>query len=171
MACRVCRRLREANDVTPVLLLTARDEIADRISGLDAGADDYIVKPVDVGELLARIRSAMRRSGMHQTTTVSFGDVVLDVRAREARHGVRRLTLTTREFDLLEYLVRYAGVALRRERIEEAVWWGTSFEISSNVVDVFVLRLRHKLNAGAAESIETLRGYGYRLTSRSAVTQ
>ena len=162
----ICRRLRESGDTTPVLLVTARDELDDRVLGLDAGADDYIVKPFHVRELLARLRSVIRRAGSQRSSRYTAGDVVMDVRARTASAAGEPLELTTREYDLLEFLVRNAGIALARERIEEHVW-GSLFEGASNVVDVFIGRLRRKLGA-QGEAIETLRGFGYRFTPRSA---
>ncbi|MDE2571957.1 MAG: response regulator transcription factor [bacterium] len=162
----ICRRLREAGDQTPVLMVTARDDLDDRVLGLDAGADDYLVKPFHVRELLARLRSVIRRSGTQRSNHYAAGSIALDVRARSARVGDARLELTTREYELLEFLVRNAGIALARERIEEQVW-GSRFESASNVVDVFVGRLRRKLGEEGA-AIETLRGFGYRLNQRSA---
>ncbi|TAM57988.1 response regulator transcription factor [bacterium] len=162
----ICRRLRESGDTTPVLLVTARDELDDRVLGLDAGADDYIVKPFHVRELLARLRSVIRRAGSQRSSRYTAGDLVVDVRARTASAAGEPLELTAREYELLEFLVRNAGIALPRERIEEHVW-GSLFESASNVVDVFIGRLRRKLGE-QGESIETLRGFGYRFTPRSA---
>ncbi len=162
----ICRRLRESGDATPVLLVTARDELDDRVLGLDAGADDYIVKPFYVRELLARLRSVIRRSGSQRSSRYTAGDLVVDVRARTVYASGESLELTAREYELLEFLVRNAGIALPRERIEEHVW-GSLFEGASNVVDVFIGRLRRKLGA-QGEAIETLRGFGYRFSPRSA---
>ncbi len=158
----ICKRLREANDHVPVLMATARDEVGDRIDGLDIGADDYVIKPYDIDELLARVRSVVRRAGMQRAAVYGAGTIAVDMRTRIATVAGSAITLTAREFDLLEYLIRHAGSALRRQRIEEAVW-GTNFETSSNIVDVFIRRLRRKLGAPAADRIETLRGFGYRL--------
>jgi len=163
----LCRRLREAGDATPVLMLTARDEIEDRIKGLDVGADDYLVKPFHAGELHARLRAIVRRSGQQHSSSYIAGAIRLDSRAREARIDGKRVELSQREFDLLELLMRNVNVALSRETIEERVW-GTTFENTSNVVDVFVGRLRKRLGA-AGDAVETVRGVGYRLSSAAQV--
>lgn len=160
----VCRRLRDAGDTTPVVMLTARDEIEERISGLDAGADDYVVKPVDTGELQARLRAIIRRSARQRSAVYTAGPLKLDVSAREVSIGSRRIELSQREFDLLELLMRNANVALSRQAIEERVW-GAQFASASNVVDVFIRRVRKRLGI-AGEVIETVRGHGYRLTTR-----
>lgn len=158
----ICRRLREAGDATPVLMLTARDEVEDRIAGLDIGADDYLVKPFDAGELLARLRAIMRRSSQQHSASYSVGPIRLDVRSREVTANDRYVERSQREFDLLELLMRNANVALAREAIEEHIW-STTFEGGSNVVDVFVGRLRRRLG-DAGNCIETVRGVGYRLS-------
>lgn len=159
----VCRRLREAGDATPVLMLTARDEVEDRIAGLDVGADDYLVKPFDKGELLARLRAIVRRTSQQHSASYAVGPIRLDVRSRNVTAYDRRIDLSQREFDLLELLMRNANVALAREAIEEHIW-GTTFEGGSNVVDVFVGRLRRRLGE-AGNCIETVRGLGYRLST------
>ncbi|HVA36774.1 MAG TPA: response regulator transcription factor [Candidatus Dormibacteraeota bacterium] len=161
----IVARMRDADDQTPVLMVTARDELDDRVYGLDAGADDYVVKPFHVEELAARLRSAIRRAGTQRTARYVAGPIEVDVRARRASVDGNEIALTGREFELLEYLVRNAGIALARDRIEEAVW-GATFEAASNVLDVFIRRLRRKL--GDAEgAVETIRGFGYRLSARS----
>lgn len=159
----ICRRLRDARDATPVLMLTARDEIEDRIAGLDVGADDYLVKPFDAGELRARLRAIIRRAGQQHSASYTVGPLRLDVRSREATASGKRVELSQREFDLLELFMRNANVALAREAIEEHVW-GTTFERTSNVVDVFVARLRKRLGP-VGDLIETVRGIGYRLST------
>lgn len=159
----VCRRLREAGDTTAVLMLTARDDIKDRIAALDAGADDYLVKPFDPGELCARLRAIIRRTGHQQSAAYVAGSLHLDVRTRRVRAYDRHIDLSQREFDVLELLMRNANIALSREAIEEHVW-GTAFERSSNVVDVFVGRLRRRLGE-AGTLIETVRGFGYRIVA------
>ena len=159
----VCKRLRDAGDATPVLMLTARDEVEDRIAGLDAGADDYLVKPFDKGELLARLRAVVRRTSQQHSASYAVGPIRLDVRSRNVTAYDRRIDLSQREFDLLELLMRNANVALAREAIEEHIW-GTTFEGGSNVVDVFVGRLRRRLGE-AGNCIETVRGLGYRLST------
>lgn len=160
----ICRRLREAGDATPVLMLTARDEIEDRIAGLDAGADDYLVKPFDAGELRARLRAIIRRAGRQHSASYVAGSLGLDVRARRASVQGEDVDLSQREFDLLELFMRNTNVTLSREAIEEHVW-GTAFERTSNVVDVFVGRLRKRLGS-AGQLIEAVRGVGYRLHAR-----
>lgn len=160
----ICRRLRDSRDFSPIIMLTAKDEIADRIAGLDAGADDYLVKPFHVAELLARLRSIVRRNGHQGSGTYRAGTIALDVAERAVRVADRSVALSAREFDLLEYLMRNADLTQTREAIEEHVW-GAQFESSSNVVDVFVRRLRRKLGPRDADAIETVRGLGYRIRS------
>jgi len=160
----ICRRLRDSRDFSPIIMLTAKDEIADRIAGLDAGADDYLVKPFHVAELLARLRSIVRRNGHQGSGTYRAGTIALDVGERAVRVADRSVALSAREFDLLEYLMRNADLTQTREAIEEHVW-GAQFESSSNVVDVFVRRLRRKLGPRDADAIETVRGLGYRIRS------
>jgi two-component system OmpR family response regulator len=160
----ICRRLRDSRDFSPIIMLTAKDEIADRIAGLDAGADDYLVKPFHVAELLARLRSIVRRNGHQGSGTYRACTIALDVGERAVRVADRSVALSAREFDLLEYLMRNADLTQTREAIEEHVW-GAQFESSSNVVDVFVRRLRRKLGPRDADAIETVRGLGYRIRS------
>ena len=160
----VCRRIRDADD-TPVLMLTAKDAVADRVLGLDAGADDYLVKPFAYEELLARVRSILRRREPGGREVLAFADLVLDVDALEARRGDRRADLTALEFRLLEYFVRNPRVVLSRSRILERVW-GLDVDTTSNIVDVYVGYLRSKLEeAGEARLIHTVRGAGYVLRS------
>jgi DNA-binding response OmpR family regulator len=163
----VIRRLREAKDDTPVLMVTARDAVDDRVLGLDSGADDYLVKPFHVDELLARVRSIVRRKGTQSAARFVEGALVLDTHARAVSVAGREVTLTTREYELLEYLVRNAGIALSREDIEERVWGG-AFEASSNVLDVMIGRLRRKLGTKASDAVETVRGFGYRFRRAAA---
>src|ERR1700694_546019 len=160
----ICKRLREAGDATPVVMLTARDALEHRVFALDVGADDYLIKPFHLEELTARLRSVMRRSGIQSASTITAGTVVLDSRARTVVVGGTQVTLTSREFDILEYLERNAGIVLSRESIDSHVW-GSAFEANSNVVDVFVARLRRKLGALNCDAMETLRGHGYRFNS------
>src|SRR4051795_7184397 len=155
----VCRALRERGAAAPVLMLTARDAVDDRIRGLDAGADDYLPKPFDFGELLARVRALLRRGPAARAPQLRVGDVVVD----PARHAVTRagrpVALTAREFALLEYLARHPGEVVSRTRLLEHVW-DENFEGSTNVVDVYVGYLRRKLGRRA---IATVRGVGFRL--------
>ena len=157
----VLRRVRAAGLATPVLLLTARDEIDDRVAGLDAGADDYLTKPFAFAELLARIRALLRRPPLQADDVVRVGELELDRRLRTVRVGSLSLNLSAREFSLLDYLLRHPGQVLTRTQIGEAVW-GLDFEHESNVVDVYIGYLRRKLSAGrGGPDIRTVRGAGY----------
>jgi DNA-binding response OmpR family regulator len=162
------RRLREAGNATPVLFVTARDAVEDRVDGLDAGADDYLVKPFHIDELLARVRSLVRRAGTRSAARITVGCVALDAEARGASVDGTPIALSTREYELLDYLVRNAGFALSRVDIEERVW-GNAFEASSNVLEVMVGRVRRKLGAHAG-AIETVRGHGYRFRPEPATS-
>jgi DNA-binding response OmpR family regulator len=163
----VVRRLREAKDDTPVLMVTARDAVDDRVAGLDSGADDYLVKPFHVEELLARVRSIVRRKWTQSAARFVEGPLALDTQARAVSVSGREVALTAREYALLEYLVRNAGIALAREDIEDRVWGG-AFEASSNVLEVMIGRLRRKLGTKASAAIETVRGHGYRFRRATA---
>ncbi len=160
----VCRRVRERGDRTPVLMLTARDAVSDRVEGLDAGADDYLVKPFALDELLARLRALLRRNAPAASEGVlRFADVVLDPQTMEVRRGERELQLTRTEFRLLELFMRSPRVVLSRSRIFEEVW-GYDFGASSNALEVYVSYLRRKLEAGSEPRlIHTVRGVGYTL--------
>jgi len=156
----VTRRLRAEGDV-PILLLTARDGTADRVKGLDSGADDYLVKPFAYEELLARVRALLRRRAPRSRRTLRYADVVMDLATREVRRGERLLPTTAKEFDLLQHFMRNPGQVLRREQLLDAVW-GFNFGASSNVVDVYVGYLRQKLEQdGASRLLQTVRGVGY----------
>ena len=157
----VCRRLRAAAPV-PIVIVTAREAVEERVRGLDAGADDYVVKPFSLQELAARVRSALRRSRMRlEGQRLAVGDLALDVGARTVRRRGRPVELSRREFDLLECLMRNAGQVLERSTLLSEVW-GYDFLGGSNVVDVYVGYLRHKLALpDAASPIETVRGVGY----------
>ncbi|GMQ94446.1 MAG: two-component system response regulator MprA [Acidimicrobiia bacterium] len=156
----VCRRLRAEGDV-PVLMLTAKDTVADRVLGLDSGADDYLVKPFAYEELLARVRSLFRRRKPGTHEVLRCADVVADVEAFEVTRGERQVEFTVLEFRLLEYLLRNQRIVLSRSRILEAVW-GLDVETTSNVVDVYIRYLRNKLEAvGEPRLIHTVRGAGY----------
>jgi two-component system, OmpR family, response regulator MprA len=153
----VCRRLRARGLAVPILLLTARDAIADRVAGLDAGADDYLVKPFATDELLARVRALLRR-GVEPAGVLAFDDVVLDVETRSARRGDAELGLSTREADLLELLLRNPRRVVSRTQALEEVWGGAA-AASLNVVDRYVSYLRRKL--GEPQLIHTVRGVGF----------
>ncbi len=160
----VCRRLRSAGDDTPVLMLTARDAVSDRVSGLDAGADDYLVKPFALAELLARLRALLRRrpdDGGDGSAVLSFADLELDPATREASRGSRTFTLTRIEYDLLELLLRHPRQVMTRELILDRVW-GYTFDSGTNSLAVYVGYLRRKTEAGGEPRlIHTARGVGY----------
>ena len=157
----VLRSLRAAGKKTPVLLLTARDSIDDRVRGLDAGADDYLVKPFALEELLARIRVMMRHVSGTASNTIAVGDLTIDCSARTVHRAGKAVSLTAKEFDVLEYMARNAGVVLSRERITEHLW-SFDYDGGSNVVDVYIRYLRKKIDEGREKKlIHTVRGAGY----------
>ncbi|MGB3202355.1 MAG: response regulator transcription factor [Nodosilinea sp.] len=157
----VCRRLRQTGNATPVILLTAKDDVSDRVEGLDAGADDYVVKPFSIEELLARVRAHLRRTEPQDAEVLVFGDLTLDRRSREVHRGQRSIELTAKEFDLLDYLMTNPRQVLTRDRILEQVW-GYDFMGDSNIIEVYVRYLRLKLEAeGESRLIQTMRGVGY----------
>jgi two-component system, OmpR family, response regulator len=159
----VCRRLRRDGVWTPVLMLTARDAVEDRVAGLDTGADDYLTKPFSLDELLARLRALTRRAPAERPTVLEVGDLRLDPAAHKAWRGDRELDLSAKEFALLEVFMRRAGVALTRIQLLDGAW-DLAFESRSNVVDVYVRYLRQKIDRPfGTDSIETVRGVGYRL--------
>ena len=166
----VVRELRKRGLRTPTLMLTARREVADRVAGLDAGADDYLVKPFDVDELTARVRALLRRaSAQERDARLRVGNVVLDPVARTAERGDRQLGLTQREFELLECFMRHPGEALARSAIAKFVWHGAVEGVDSNIVDVYVAYLRKKLDAeGEEPMLHTLRGVGYMFRAPSS---
>jgi len=160
----VCRILRKRGNNTPILMLTARHEVSDRVAGLDAGADDYLVKPFALDELFARVRALLRRSSVTESNsgaTFTVGDLVLDPTRRQAWRRSRELDLTKTEFDLLELLMFNAGVVVPRDVIYERIW-GYDFETSSKSLDVYIGYLRRKTEAdGEPRLIHTVRGVGY----------
>ncbi len=157
----VCRRLREAGNQTPILLLTARVAVSERVAGLDAGADDYLVKPFALEELLARLRALLRRSGPPDDAVLRFCDLSLDPVTREVARGERRIELTRTEFLLLELLLRNARQVLPREVIFDRVW-GYDFGANSNSLEVYIGYLRRKTEAdGEPRLVHTVRGVGY----------
>jgi len=158
----VCERLRAAGNV-PIIMLTARDAVADKVAGLDSGADDYVTKPFSFEELLARIRAALRRHAPTQSEILRVADLVINVASREVSRGGRPVELTAREFDLLEFLARNVGRVVTKEQIFDRVW-GYEFEVESDAVRVYISYLRDKLNQGGLpDLIHTLRGVGYML--------
>jgi two-component system response regulator MprA len=157
----VCRRIREGGDDTPVIMLTARHEVGDRVAGLDAGADDYLVKPFALEELLARVRARLRTTAPVDAATLRLGDLEIDTAGRLARRSGRNLDLSRTEFDLLETLVRNAGVVMGRDVLYERVWGG-ELESDSKTLDVYVGYVRKKTEAeGAGRLVHTVRGVGY----------
>jgi two-component system response regulator MprA len=165
-----CRRLRAAGEDIPVLMLTARESVADRVGGLDAGADDYLVKPFALEELLARLRALLRRStvGPEGNQLLRFSDLSLDLGTREVWRGQRPITLTRTEFHLLELLLRHPRQVLERGQILEEVW-GFDFPTTANSLEVYVGYLRRKLEAeGETRLIHTVRGVGYSLRESPA---
>jgi DNA-binding response OmpR family regulator len=155
----VLRQMRDRGDNLPVLILTARDDVSDKVSGLDLGADDYVTKPFRFEELLARVRARLRQTGTTEVTVLATASVELDLRTRHATAAGRTVELTAREFAMLETLMRHAGQVLTREQLLSHVW-GYDYDPGSNVVDVYVGYLRRKLGD---EAIETVRGMGYRI--------
>jgi len=157
----VVRELRQAKVATPVLLLTARDAAEDKVQGLDAGADDYLTKPFAFAELLARVRALLRRGTAARAPVLQVADLTLDPATRTVARGGEAISLTNREFALLEYLLRNAGRVLTRTMIAEHVW-DYSFDSATNVIDVYVNYLRKKIDAGRERKlIHTVRGVGY----------
>ncbi len=157
----ICRRLRDTGDKVPIILLTAKDEVSDRVAGLDAGADDYMVKPFSVEELLARVRAHLRRTQADDSNQLQFADLKLNRSTREIYRGDRAIELTAKEFDLLEYLLSHPRQVLTRDRILERVW-GYDFMGDSNIIEVYVRYLRLKLEADReSRLIHTVRGVGY----------
>jgi two-component system OmpR family response regulator len=158
-----CRRLRDAGVWTPVMMLTARDAVDDRIVGLDAGADDYLAKPFSFAELLARLRALARRGGVERPAILEVGDLRLDPATRQAWRGVNEVRLSPKEFALLETFMRRPGQVLTRLQLLEQAW-DFAYENRSNVIDVYIRYLRQKIDRPfQANSIETVRGVGYRL--------
>ena len=158
----VCRELRRRGNKTPILLLTARHEIGDRVAGLDAGADDYLVKPFAVDELLARVRALLRRhTSAVATSVLSVGDLTLDADRREVTRGSRSIDLTKTEFDLLHLLMEQQEIVLSRDYLYEHIW-GFNFETNSKSLDVYIGYLRRKIEVGdESKLLHTVRGVGY----------
>jgi len=156
----VARKLREQRNQTPVLMLTARDAAADIVKGLDSGADDYLTKPFSIDVLLARLRAVSRRGSIPQPVCLRLADVVLDPARHRVMRGEEDLSLTPREYKLLELLMRNPGRAISRDTILESVW-GFGTEVSENTVEVFMRHLRLKVDTGDLKLIHTVRGFGY----------
>jgi DNA-binding response OmpR family regulator len=163
----VCRRLRHDGASAPILMLTARGEPDQRVQGLDVGADDYLPKPYHFPELLARLRALLRRGPALAASVVSIDDLVIDTRARRVQRAEQTITLTTKEYALLDYLARRQGEVVGRADIAEHVW-DDSFDPMSNLIEVYIQRLRRKIDDGhAVKLIHTRRGAGYVLTPES----
>lgn len=162
----VCREMRMAGSAVPVLMLTARDAVEDRILGLDTGADDYLIKPFDFRELLARTRALLRRGGESlQVETLKLSDLEIDTRSRRVKRAGQLIQLTSKEYALLEYMALHAEQVLSRAEIAEHVW-DESFDIFSNLIEVYVQRLRRKIDDGhQLKMLQTRRGEGYILTA------
>jgi len=159
----VCRSLRNQRITTPILMLTARDALDDRVQGLDSGADDYLVKPFEVDELRTRIRALLRRESSVKSGTLRIADLELDPATHAVRRAGELIELTAKEFALLEYLMRHANHLVSREKAEEHLW-SYDHMIASNVVDVYIRRLRRKLDdTHEVKLLETVRGAGYRI--------
>jgi DNA-binding response OmpR family regulator len=159
----ICRRLRATGNSIPVILLTAKDEVTDRVAGLDAGADDYVIKPFSIEELLARIRAHLRRSQEPDEDILQFEDLNLNRRTRQVYRGKKLIELTAKEFDLLEYLLSHPRQVFTREQILERVW-GYDFMGDSNIIEVYIRYLRLKLEENNEKRlIYTVRGVGYAL--------
>ncbi|WP_083630259.1 response regulator transcription factor [Scytonema sp. HK-05] len=157
----VCRRLRTTGNKVPVIMLTARDEVQDRVAGLNAGADDYVVKPFSIEELLARVRAHLRRQQEDDQDVLQFADLSLNRRTREVFRGQRAIELTVKEFDLLEYLLSHPRQVYARDQILEHVW-GYDFIGDSNIIEVYIRYLRLKLEENNEKRlIQTVRGVGY----------
>jgi DNA-binding response OmpR family regulator len=157
----ICRRLRATGSKVPIILVTAKDEISDRVAGLDAGADDYVIKPFSIEEMLARIRSNLRRTKDKDSDTLQFEDLSLNLRTRDVLRDGKSIELTVREFELLEYLMTHPQQVMTRDQILENVW-GYDFGGDSNVIEVYVRTLRQKLEIdNTCRLIQTVRGIGY----------
>ena len=161
----VLRAIRQRRDQTPVLMLTARDAVPDRVTGLDLGADDYLTKPFAFDEFLARVRALLRRGGGQRAPALKLADLTLDPATRGVTRGERRIGLTAREYALLEYFMRNTGRVLTRPMIAQHVW-GLDFDTESNIIDVYVGYLRRKIDGdGERRLLHTLRGTGYMMSA------
>jgi len=159
----VCHELRAKKINTPILMLTAKDTVEDRVRGLDTGADDYLIKPFAFNELLARVRALLRREGISKSPELRVGDLILNTLTRQVWRGQRPIELTTKEYVILEYFIRHPNVVVTRTMIEEHAW-DYDFDSLSNLVDVYIRRLRRKIDNEREDSlIQTVRGAGYRL--------
>lgn len=157
----ILRMIKKRNPLTPVLLLTAKDSVSDKVAGLDAGADDYLVKPFAFDELLARVRALLRRQSDVEGSNLSIADLTMDLLARKVQRGSKEITLTVKEFALLEYMLRNKQRILTRSQIADHVW-NYSFDSGTNIVDVYIRYLRRKIDSDESQKlIHTIRGVGY----------
>lgn len=163
----VCKKIREAKVDAPVIMLTARDTVEDRIKGLDAGADDYLIKPFSFGELLARIRALLRREKTVKSTKLQVGDLILDPSTHEVHRGDKKISLTSKEYRLLDYMMRRPNQVCTRTMIGEHIW-GYNFTDDSNVIDVYISYLRRKVDNGFKNKlIHTVRDVGYKIQDKT----
>ena len=159
----VCKDLRAKKINTPILMLTARDSVEDRVKGLDSGADDYLIKPFAFNELLARVRALLRRESLSKNPKIQVGDLLLDTLSREVWRGDRKIDLTTKEYSILEYFMSHPNMVITRTMLEEN-GWDYEYDNMSNIIDVYIRRLRRKIDGDTDDSlIQTIRGAGYRL--------
>lgn len=159
----ICHALRSKKVITPILMLTSRGDVRNRVKGLDAGANDYLIKPFALEELRARVHALLRREGFPKTTKLRVGNLVMDLSTHKVSRGKRQIELTNKEFLILEYFMHNPNIVITRTMIEEHIW-GIEYDSESNLVDVYIRRLRGKLNKGSKSSIiQTVRGVGYRL--------
>jgi len=159
----VCTDIRQHGNSTPILLLTAKDSYEDRVQGLDSGADDYLVKPFHMGELMARVRALLRRDSLAKSTRLQLDDLVLDTSSHRVTRGDAPIELTSKEYAMLEYFMRHPDQVLTRTMISEHVW-DDEFDSFSNIIDVYIRRLRRKIDEGApTKLLHTIRGSGYLL--------
>jgi DNA-binding response OmpR family regulator len=159
----VCRSLRQKKIKTKILMLTAKDSIGDKVSGLDSGADDYLVKPFDFEELCARLRALLRREENFTALKLQVGDLAMDTSTRQVMRNQRRIDLTPKEYAILEYMMRHPNMVITRIMFEQHVW-SLELDSSSNLVDVFIRKLRRKIDEEGKESlIQTVKGAGYRM--------
>lgn len=157
----VLKDLRAKQIFTPVLVITAKGSVDDKVKGLDSGADDYLVKPFAIAELLARVRSLLRRGGAEKSTTLAVGDLILDLVSHKARRGQTSIELTAKEYTLLEYFMRNTNKVLSRTVISEHIW-NYNFDTGTNIIDVYINHLRNKIDGASAKKlIHTVRGVGY----------
>jgi len=159
----ICQELRLKKVNTPILMLTAKDTVEDRVNGLDAGADDYLVKPFAFNELLARVRALLRRTGSSKSPKLQVGNLVMDILTREVWRGQRSIELTSKEYTILEYFMRHPNVVITRTMLEEHAW-DYEFDSMSNIIDVYIRRIRRKIDErGQGSLIQTIRRAGYRM--------